>query len=266
MSFSRRAAVAGRRALLGMAATVVGAALVTGCGRRDGGAPQSGDLRIEPATEPAASPEPRGGEAARPAPTAGPAAGMRPVCLVTKQRGVGREYVPSDLVAIPTRISARAGLELREPALDAFVKLVDAAARDGHVLFALSAFRSYQDQERVLAQEVAAYGKTVAERQVAPPGHSEHQLGLAVDVTSKRAPYDLREAFGQEPEGRWLAQNAAHFGYVISYPAGKEAVTGYVYEPWHIRYVGTALAEQVAASGLTLTEYLPRHNLAGPCS
>ena len=84
-----------------------------------------------------------------------------------------------------------------------------------------------------------------------------------MDVSVPRKPFVLDQSFGGEPEGRWLAANAHRFGFVISYPAGKEAITGYIYEPWHIRYVGVPLAEQIVASGLTLTEYLPQHGMAG---
>src|SRR5438105_4576727 len=83
------------------------------------------------------------------------------------------------------------------------------------------------------------------------------------DVTSARRPYDLESTFGQEPEGIWVSRNAVRYGFVISYPADKVAVTGYIYEPWHIRYVGVAMAQAVVASGKTLTEYLPTHGVAG---
>jgi D-alanyl-D-alanine carboxypeptidase len=97
---------------------------------------------------------------------------------------------------------------------------------------------------------------------VADPCHSEHQLGVAVDVAAARDPTNLEQSFGDTPEGRWLAANAPAYGFVISYPKGKEAVTGYVYEPWHVRYVGLPLAQQIVASGQTLTEYLPAHGPA----
>jgi D-alanyl-D-alanine carboxypeptidase len=194
-----------------------------------------------------------------------PAVALRPVCLVTKQQGLSPSYAPPDLTPLPTRLLAGNGVQLRREAAEALVPLLYEAGRAGRRLFALSGYRSYDEQSRVLRDEIARYGRAVAEQQVAPPGHSEHQLGLAVDITSEVDPYDLREAFGTEPEGRWLAANAPRFGFLVSYPQGKEAVTGYRYEPWHIRYTGVPLAQSVAASGLTLTEFLPRQNLAGPC-
>lgn len=183
------------------------------------------------------------------------------LCLVTREHGVGETYVPPDLVTLPAESSIGVQ-QMRQEAAGALLQLLDAARAEGLRLVAVSGYRSYQDQAATLQREIRNFGEAQARRQVAAPGHSEHQLGLAVDVTTARNP-DLAEAFGNEPEGRWLAANAARFGFVISYPAGKEAITGYIYEPWHIRYVGTAIAQQVIASGLTLTEFLPARGMAG---
>ncbi len=176
---------------------------------------------------------------------------------------MGSSYAPSDLIAFPVDLSVRKDVRVRRETARALQQLLAAARDEGHDLLALSGYRSYQEQREVLDQETRAFGAARAEQQVAPPGHSEHQLGVAVDVTTARKPYDLDQTFGAEPEGLWVAANAARFGFVISYPAGKSAVTGYVYEPWHIRYVGVPLAEEIAASGLTLTEYLPLHGMDG---
>ena len=252
-----------RRALLELAALGLGG-LALACGRPRNAVPASGGDggKASGTREPTA-------QAALPSPSTEPApprlANAEPQCLVTKQLGLADTYAPDDLTPLPARLLASDGVRLRKPAAEATVRLVDAAGQDGQRLFVLSGFRSYQEQERVLRDEIALFGKTQAEKQVAPPGHSEHQLGLAVDITSSKAPYELREDFGQEPEGRWLAAHAARFGFVISYPRGKERVTGYTYEPWHIRFVGAPIAEEVAASGLTLTEFLPKYNLAGGC-
>ena len=249
-----------RRQMLRLAALGLGG-LAVACGR--GGPEPASKAEIlgeprEPPHAPAAV-EPRD----HPPPT--PVVRGEPVCLVTKQQGVPAAYTPPDLTALPKALSARDGVRLRKAAAEDLVRLLEAARAEDQVLFALDGFRSYEEQDRVFKQEIQLLGREVAERQVAQPGHSEHQLGLAADVTSRRAPFELRVEFGQEPEGRWLAANVTRFGFVISYPQGKEAVTGYTYEPWHIRHVGVPLAEQVAASGLTLIEYLPKHNLAGPC-
>jgi D-alanyl-D-alanine carboxypeptidase len=253
----------GRRELLRLAALgVAGGAVAWGCSRQD--VPRQPDVAQKPDLTPAATPAPQPVATEPPAPSPVAIAG-EPQCLVTKSRGLPSAYVPQDLTTLPVRVLAGNDVELRRPAADAAVQLIDSAGRDGHTLFILSGFRSYGEQERLLRDEIAQFGKVVAEKQVAPAGHSEHQLGLAADITSKRAPYELSSEFGRWPEGRWLAEQATRFGFVISYPEGKEDVTGYVYEPWHIRFVGPQIAEQVAKSGLTLTEFLPKYNLVGTC-
>lgn len=184
------------------------------------------------------------------------------LCLVTQDRGISPSYVPPDLVTLPPAASVQT-VQMRRDAAQALLQLFTAARADGQDILALSGYRSYDEQVQVLNQEIHDYGKEQAEKQVAPPGHSEHQLGVAVDVVTARAPYDLEDDFAATPEGQWVAANAPRFGFVISYPQGKENITGYIYEPWHIRYVGVPVAQQVAASGLTLTEYLPAHAMGG---
>ena len=131
----------------------------------------------------------------------------------------------------------------------AFNKLVSAASADGHTITNISGFRSYATQQRVYNNWVNTYGTAGADRISARPGHSEHQSGMAIDVNS------LDESFGQTATGKWLAANAHKYGFIIRYPQGKEHITGYSYEPWHIRYVGD-IAEDIYNSGLTLEEYL----------
>lgn len=261
MRDAARGRLRGRRALFRIAALGLGSVAIA-CGRSGGDdARERGSTEGKPAaTSGAGKPA---SEAGTPSPTAVVAG--EPQCLVTKSQGVPSGYIPEDLVVVPDRVRAVDGIQLRRQAADAVVQLIDGAARGGHGLFVLSGYRSYREQERILRDEIEQFGKATAEKQVAPPGHSEHQLGLAADITSERSPYELTEKFGTWPEGRWLADNAARFGYVLSYPKGKESVTGYIYEPWHIRYVGLPLSETVAASGLTLTEFLPEHRLTRAC-
>jgi len=102
---------------------------------------------------------------------------------------------------------------------------------------------------------VASFGREYADRTSARPGHSEHQMGTTTDVGARGL---FLEDFIASPEAAWLAANAYRFGFVVSYPDGKEGITGYAYEPWHIRYVGKAVAQQVKDSGLTLHEFLLR--------
>jgi len=131
-------------------------------------------------------------------------------------------------------------------ALDA---LIAGAALDGVSLWMKSGFRSYETQKTLYNNYVARDGKEEADRYSARPGHSEHQTGLAFDLNS------LEQSFGETKEGIWLAEHCAEYGFIIRYPAGKEEITGYMYEPWHIRYIGTEKAKLVTESGLCLEEY-----------
>jgi D-alanyl-D-alanine carboxypeptidase len=102
---------------------------------------------------------------------------------------------------------------------------------------------------------VSANGQEAADKFSAKPGQSEHQTGLAIDITCEAMNYQLDYSFGVTDEGAWVKENAHRFGFIIRYPEGKEDITGYMYEPWHLRYVGVDLAEEVYNSGLTLEEY-----------
>lgn len=171
---------------------------------------------------------------------------------VDKQHRLPADCVPPDLVA------AGGGQLLRAEAARALLEMYDEAAKEGHSLFSVSGYRSYQTQLQIYQNSVAQNGQEYTDRFSARPGHSEHQLGTAMDVSSPAVGGELVQEFGDTPEGRWVAANAHRFGFVISYPAGKEAITGYAYEPWHLRYVGKDVAPRVLASGVTLREYLLR--------
>lgn len=138
---------------------------------------------------------------------------------------------------------------LDEP-YDALLDMEDAAAADGIVLFIMSGYRDYETQEVIYNRYVEEFGKEEADRFSARPGHSEHQTGYAFDLNS------LEESFADTPEGIWLAENCYKYGFIIRYPKDKEDITGYMYEPWHVRYLGKELSEKVYNSGLTLEEYL----------
>ena len=133
---------------------------------------------------------------------------------------------------------------------DAFLELKQAALSDGIEINFMSGFRSYEEQMEVYKNWNEVYPDGEADRISARPGHSEHQLGLAIDVNS------IEFSFADTPEGIWLAENCYKFGFIIRYKEGTEPITGYMYEPWHIRYLGKELAEEVHFSGLTLEEYL----------
>ncbi len=132
---------------------------------------------------------------------------------------------------------------------DAFLELKQAAFEEGLEINFMSGFRSYGEQTEVYKGWYEIYSSE-ADRVSARPGHSEHQLGLAIDVNS------IEFSFADTPEGLWLAENCYKFGFIIRYKKETEHITGYMYEPWHIRYLGKELAEEVHFSGLTLEEYL----------
>jgi len=140
--------------------------------------------------------------------------------------------------------------------VEAMRPMIAAAAADGVSLRVESGYRSYGEQARTFAYWVSVMGEAQARRESAVPGHSEHQLGTTADFSDPSNGWELVESFAVSPSGRWLAANAYRFGFAMSYPPGGEPVTGYIYEPWHFRYVGVAAAQEWHASGKTLVEYL----------
>lgn len=133
--------------------------------------------------------------------------------------------------------------------------LREAAARAGHRLVIMSAYRSYQLQARTFDYWVSVGGYDQALRTSARPGHSEHQLGTAIDFgDGTAAPWEYDD-WATTPTGAWLAVNASAHGFVMSYPKGKTPVTCYDYEPWHYRWVGRELAATINVSGRALREY-----------
>ena len=124
-----------------------------------------------------------------------------------------------------------------------FYKLVNGAAKDGITIYLSSGYRSYGYQEQIYSNYVNEYGVETADTFSARPGYSEHQTGLAIDVNI------IDDSFTGTPEALWLAEHCYEYGFIIRYPNGKQAVTGYKYEPWHIRYVGSAVANQIHSMG-----------------
>ena len=124
------------------------------------------------------------------------------------------------------------------------------ATNNGYSMGLISGFRSYTTQKRIYERNVASKGYNNSDFASARPGHSEHQSGLAFDVGQ------LKYTFGDTPAGKWLAANCHKYGFIIRYPKGKTDITGYNYEPWHIRYLGVDLATEIYNKGITLEEYL----------
>lgn len=132
---------------------------------------------------------------------------------------------------------------------EAFAELQAAALEDGLKMNSVSDFRSYETQETLYNNYVARDGKEAADRYSARAGHSEHQSGYTIDVNY------AGDAFHETPEAKWLAENSWKYGFIIRFPEGKEEITGYKYESWHIRYVGKEMAQKIYESGLCLEEY-----------
>jgi D-alanyl-D-alanine carboxypeptidase len=175
-----------------------------------------------------------------PAPTLPPATDAGLLTPVDKEHSLAAEYVPPGLAALPDAYLAPGfGAQLRQEALDALVQLLDAAETAGYDIRCRSGYRSYAEQETTFNYWVSVLGYEEAVRVSAMPGHSEHQLGTACDLTSPEVGWDLIETFGETAPGQWLASHAHEYGFALSYPPGKEAITGYAYEPWHFRYIGT---------------------------
>ena len=130
-----------------------------------------------------------------------------------------------------------------------FNKLAAAAAQEGLNIYLSSGFRSYDYQAQIYNNYVARDGQAAADTYSARPGYSEHQSGLAIDVNQ------IDDSFIGTPEAIWLENHCHEFGFILRYPQGKQHITGYKYESWHIRYVGTDLSYQIHDSGLTLEEF-----------
>jgi len=181
--------------------------------------------------------------------------------LVNKENNLPASYVPKDLV-IPNVPFSFQGEDqkkhLRKAAALALEELIAKAAEAGHKIYAVSGYRSYERQKAIFLGNVQKFGFKKTNTFSAVPGQSEHQTGLAMDVSSESVNYRLVNNFGETPEGKWLNDNAHLFGFIIRYPKDKVDITGYQYEPWHIRYVGIESATAIKMNSLTLEEYL--HN------
>jgi len=180
--------------------------------------------------------------------------------LVSKARAIGSEYIPSELItaSVSSHPGVVAGEKQIRKTIDApLSQLFEAAQKDGHSLMIGSAYRSAAYQNQIFNTYVARVGYEQADRYSAHPGFSEHQTGLAVDISTTSQQCYLSECFIGTADGQWLAENAYKYGFTLRYPKGKEAITGYNFEPWHYRYVGVQLATALKQSGLTLDEAWP---------
>ena len=183
---------------------------------------------------------------------------MSYLALINNCFRLSREFSPSDLSPVDVEsMHTPSGVhELRETAARAAEQLFQAAEAEGMFLIATSGYRSYDLQNFFHTNAVRDFGLEEARRRSAVPGHSEHQLGLALDLSTHALGGDLVQVFTETPEGGWVNQNAHRFGFILSFPYGREEDTGIMYEPWHIRYVGVNAATEIFNGGLVLEEFL----------
>jgi D-alanyl-D-alanine carboxypeptidase len=176
--------------------------------------------------------------------------------LINKLHAVSKDYYPTDMVVIDNSLSTYSNLYLKREAYEAYLKMLeDANAQDINFLIC-SAYRSYELQESLYNNSLAANGEEYTYTYSAYPGRSEHQTGWAIDLTSESIGYTLSQNFGNLPEGKWIEENCSNYGFIIRYLDGKTDITGYSYEPWHLRYVGVEVAKEITSKGITLEEYL----------
>lgn len=175
--------------------------------------------------------------------------------VVTKRRPLDPlSYVPTDLVNV-SGVPGGEGQQMRTAAAAAITRMYEHANAAGIPFRILTAYRSYGFQQGLYGSNVRTSGTDAADRRVARPGYSEHQTGLTADINDAPA-NKLQQSFGASAAGTWVREHAYAYGFIVSYPEGAEAVTGYVYEPWHVRYVGEDVARDMHDTGVvTLQQY-----------
>lgn len=178
--------------------------------------------------------------------------------FVNKEYSLPEDYVPDNLVMPDIKFYSYDVPDkryMRKEASEALEKMFNDALKDGITLYGVSGYRSYSRQKEIYNNNVLARGKDETNKVSASPGHSEHQTGLAIDISSSALNGTLSEEFGKSEEGLWVAGHCAKYGFIIRYPKNKENITGYSYEPWHIRYVGKKNAKYIMRNKITLEEY-----------
>ena len=190
--------------------------------------------------------------------------------LANKTHSLDKDYWPEDLVTIDRFVAGVGNADthmLREKAAEALNKMLDAASEAGYEIRLRTGFRSYDYQAALYNSYVEKNGQAAADTYSARPGYSEHQTGLACDLGCKSQDFALSYQFGDTDEGKWVAEHAYEFGFVIRYIDGKTdyngtrqpgEITGYVFEPWHIRFVGIDHATKMFEQQITLEEYLDK--------
>ncbi|ENK1244547.1 M15 family metallopeptidase [Clostridium botulinum] len=178
--------------------------------------------------------------------------------LVNRENKLDEDYFPRDLTVPNVRFLGNRNFQikrLRRVASEALENLFQEAKKENITLLGVSGYRNYNYQINVYNNSVHRNGKEHADKYVAQPGSSEHQTGLAMDIVSTEY-INLDEDFVNTKAYKWLKENCYKYGFIIRYPEEKEYITGYKFEPWHIRYVGVEVATEIMNRGITLEEYL----------
>jgi zinc D-Ala-D-Ala carboxypeptidase len=174
--------------------------------------------------------------------------------VVDTNRALPPEFAPRDLVEVTAAGFAQLD-RVREFVIPDLAALRQAAQANGTPIVVISGYRSFAYQQGLFRDEVEQIGEAQATAGVARPGHSEHQLGTAIDVLDPGADA-LTTAFADTPAGQWVAAHAHEYGFVLSYPAGAQDRSCYEFEPWHLRYVGRDVAAEIHQSGVPPREWL----------
>ena len=167
---------------------------------------------------------------------------------------LGSNYVPSDMVVINSKYTI-GERKMQKDAANAFEEMVKDALEEGYTVKAASTYRSYTYQEGLYNKYKANDGEEKADTYSARPGYSEHQTGLAVDVSNGKTSYT---DFGNTKEFNWMKENAYKYGFILRYTKETEFITGYMNEPWHYRYVGKDIANYIHNHPMTYEEYFVR--------
>lgn len=178
--------------------------------------------------------------------------------LVNRDHLISKDYIPEDLTIPEIPFSFYGRYEksyMRKRAATALENLFAGAKESGYTLKGVSAYRSYERQKQIYNNNVRNRGTKQTDKVSAVPGSSEHQTGLSIDVSTDSVGCAIDATFGKSAEGKWLRKNCYKYGFIIRYPKNKTKITGYSYEPWHIRYVGKNLAKHLYENKITLEEY-----------
>ncbi len=162
------------------------------------------------------------------------------------------KYVPQNLVKVTVQHAYGNDNKLVSVVYDAFKQMFTDAKKENITLIINSSYRPYKEQEEIYNDYLKKHGQEYADKYAARPGHSEHQTGLAIDITTYGVSGDK---FDQSKAFKWLQDNAYKYGFILRYPKDKEKITGYNYESWHYRYVGVETATKLRNENITYDEY-----------